>query len=746
MKELKYITNGEIHHKPKVLFSCHPDDMKNALPLISGDILDHSNCVIWYYEEWPFENSEEMESIISDMQLLSLAITDRFLSSQNEAKDKLLPFALEKHIPVLPVMLEPGLENRFNELCAKVQLVNRYVSDPTATPYDEVLETFLDSVLVSDELSKKVRNAFDAYVFLSYRKKDRRHAKRLMHLIHENPDFRDIAIWYDEYLVPGENFNDAIKDAFDKSSLFALAVTPNLLEPGNYVKDVEYKFARNRYKKVHDGNEKKESDDRFEIVPVELYEIEKNDPRTDLKKLSEDYEDIPEVTDEHEVERTNTAFINALGRIGKKENDGDSQHNFFIGLAYLCGIDVEVNYDRALSLITSAALADEPCYDATEKLVDMYKSGEGVPVDLEKAIKWQHVLVDQYKAEYEKNYSPDEHKGFGTRYFKAMLKLSDFYRRIGKFDEAISWAQRSEDIAHSLDKEVGIRESKRDWAMAANRLGSLYSDIRDYEKAFTYHSVALEIYKQFANEIGTTRARRDLSVAYEKLGDIERIRKNNSLARENYESAYEIREKLSKQQMTPSSRRDLSAILTKLGNIQMDDKNIALAYDYYSKALEIDAVLCEELKTNHAADDYAVSLMKVAKVYKAEDKYNEAIDNYIAAKEKYDKLRKSSTLLRYQKNYAACCEKLASAYKHNKENDQAEQYYVEAIDIRKDINERTDNADTGHELAVALFNYAVFRKDKELVEKACVIWEKLSHIYPEYKRYLKKADKILELI
>lgn len=412
MKELKPITYGEITHKPKVLFVCHPDDYGMALPLISEDILRHSNCVIWYAEEERiFEDRDEAKELLEDMQLVTVAVTDRFLSQPNEAKDLILPLALSLHIPVLPIMLETGLEWRFNEVCAEVQLVNRYVSDPTATPYDDVLKTFLNSVLVSDELAQKVRSAFDAYVFLSYRKKDRRHAKRLMHMIHENKEFRDIAIWYDEYLVPGEDFNDAIKDAFNKSSLFALAVTPSLLEKGNFVMDTEYPMARDRYKGTQSDTEKK---DKFEIVPVELYkndenDPEKDDPRVDRDALKTDYED-----------------------------------------------------------------KEEPCYEATEKLVDMYTNGEGVAPNAYETRRWQKTLVEQYRAEYEKNYSPDEHRGFGTKYFKSMLKLSDLYRQAGNIEKALEWATEADRIAFLLEKEVGVREAKRDWAMTANRLGNLY--------------------------------------------------------------------------------------------------------------------------------------------------------------------------------------------------------------------------------------------------------------------------------
>ena len=59
-----------------------------------------------------------------------------------------------------------------------------------------------------------------------------------MRLIHQNDFCRDIAIWYDEYLEPGENFNNAILKAIEKSKLFTMVVTPNLINEDNYVKNM----------------------------------------------------------------------------------------------------------------------------------------------------------------------------------------------------------------------------------------------------------------------------------------------------------------------------------------------------------------------------------------------------------------------------------------------------------------------------------------------------------------------------
>lgn len=92
-----------------------------------------------------------------------------------------------------------------------------------------------------------------------------------MRLIHKNKFCRDIAIWYDEFLKPGENFNDSIKEALQKSNLFVLAVTPNLVNETNYIMTTEYPMAQQEGKP---------------ILPVELV-------TTDHKELAEKYEGIP---------------------------------------------------------------------------------------------------------------------------------------------------------------------------------------------------------------------------------------------------------------------------------------------------------------------------------------------------------------------------------------------------------------------------------------------------------------------
>lgn len=212
------------------------------------------------------------------------------------------------------------------------------------------MERFLSSVLLGDELAEKVRKAFDAYIFLSYRKKDRKYAQELMRLIHQNEFCRDIAIWYDEFLVPGEDFNHAIQAAMEKSELFTFVVTPNLLEQDNYVMAIEYPAA------IEAGKP---------ILPVEMVD-------TDLEALRENYAEIPEPADAYDKNALFSALNKNFKEIALLENTKDAQHTFFIGLAYLNGIDVEKDYERAVELIHEAA--EEGLPEAMEKLVSMARA------------------------------------------------------------------------------------------------------------------------------------------------------------------------------------------------------------------------------------------------------------------------------------------------------------------------------------------------------------------------------------
>lgn len=378
MDGLKYVTRGmvEPNGKNNVYFCAHPKDVEKYLTDISNDILETQDCAIWY-ADGGVERSDDYLDRLTEMALFVIPVTANLLTNGAYVLEKEFPFAMKHRIPVLPVIVEGVSPSDFNEVIGDYQYLDRVSFDETAISYTEKLKKFLSYTLADEALIQRVKAAFDAYIFLSYRKKDRKYARELMKLIHKNDFCRDVAIWYDEFLNPGEDFNDSIKSALTKSSLFVLAVTPNLVNEKNYIMTTEYPLARAQGK---------------EIFPAELVP-------TDRELLSQKYDGIPDCTDPADEKGFSEALFAALKDIAVRENDSSPEHLFFIGLAYLNGIDIETDREKGEALMIEAAEAGLP--EAMERLAEMYAYGLGVKPDRQKALDWMYARLGALREAYE---------------------------------------------------------------------------------------------------------------------------------------------------------------------------------------------------------------------------------------------------------------------------------------------------------------------------------------------------------
>lgn len=357
MANFSYKTKGNTDPKgkPRVYFTCHPADFERYFEKILTDIFKTHDCAVYYTEDMAQPMDEaELEVGLGQMNLFVVPVTFRLLSQPNRAMDGDIAYAKQENIPILPFMMEAGIDEIYSkpDKFGQRQYLNPCSTDLTEISYESKLKKYLDSVLVSDEMAKRVRAAFDAYIFLSYRKKDRKYANELMKLIHKNRELRDIAIWYDEFLTPGESFVDSIQKALADSKLFALLVTPNLLEEPdgkpNFVMAEEYPAA------VKAGKE---------ILPAEMVP-------TDHGALTDKFPNIPDCADPQNDTAFRECLLQSLQKVAVTANDHDPEHNFLIGLAYLEGIDVEVNRERGIELLTKAAEAGLP--EAMDKLYGFY--------------------------------------------------------------------------------------------------------------------------------------------------------------------------------------------------------------------------------------------------------------------------------------------------------------------------------------------------------------------------------------
>ena len=422
MLNLSYKTRGNANPKgkPRVYFTCHPQDFENYFEKISNDVISLYDCAIYYTKDLSSDiEREDLDLELGQMNLFIVPITFKLLSESNRAMQKDLSYAKEKNIPIIPFMMENGLDALYSapENFGKRQYLNPYSQDPTEIKYETKLSKLLNSLLISEEMANRVRDAFCAYVFLSYRKKDRKHVHELMQILHKSPDCRDIAVWYDEFLTPGENFDDNIKKAMQKSDLFALLVTPSILEEQdgkpNFVMGIEYPSAIDMGKK---------------IIAAEM-------ETTDKTQLAEKFKNLPSCVNPRESQIFNNLVLSSVKRLATAKTDSP-EHNFLIGLAYLEGIDVEIDFARALNLITSAA--ESGLIEAMKKLCEIYLSGKSVELNFQESLKWQ-------KRAYEQSV-----KVFGKESPETILALSDLsfsYHYCGEYEKSLECAKKAYSLA-----------------------------------------------------------------------------------------------------------------------------------------------------------------------------------------------------------------------------------------------------------------------------------------------------------
>ena len=563
MKQLSFKTRGNTspHGKPKVYFCHHPADFDLYFREIAEDILAISDCAVCYYSgEGEMPDKKAQEATLSQMRLIVLPITANLLTQPSGAMEFELVMARKHKVPLLPLVQESGLEELFKHTFGDTQYLDKRAQDDTAISYQEKLKKHLESLLISDTLTQRVRGAFAAYIFLSYRKKDRQLAQELMNLIHRNDFCRDIAIWYDEFLIPGENFNNAIKAAIQKSHLFALAVTPNLLEKENYVLTQEYPHAKKLDKPVL----------AVELLPTDHGE---------LKALY----NIVDLVDAKNDSALSEKLLKILGDLDAKKEKKEPTHTYLIGLAYLGGIDVERSPEKAKKLITQAAEAG--LYEAIEKLARMYLDGDSVDRDPAEAINLLTKLARLDKERYENA----GRKAYGFEYFHRLWELGNVCFDAKLLEKAQRVYSEMRDVAEALMQTDHRQSALRCLVHSYTCLGRVYYEQGKKQQANRCHQKAMKLAVVFNKNTNTESSRILLANCYSNLADSCYYVLRIGLAKRCYQKALTLWKTIAEDSNTTQARLRLAEAYDEVANLSP-----FRAKKYYLEARDIREALMDE--------------------------------------------------------------------------------------------------------------------------------------------------------
>lgn len=468
MIELKYKSWGDALPlgMPKVFFSCYPDDFERTFHTICEDIFRTLRCVVYYTADMTAEITPEQRlTDLREMSLFVIPVTMALLSKPNRAMNIDLSYALENRIPVLPIMMDDGLdtiysrEDRFGNL----HYLSQSETNQLGFSYPEKLQQYLESIFIVDEVSEAIEKAFDAQMFMSYRHVDRLASMEFMHIFHQITRFRDIAIWYDDFLVPGEDFKNALRNKIYHCDLFSLIVTPNLANnPDSYVLKEEYPDACKAGKPV---------------LAVEMIQTDR-DALQNINGLNE-----KDLEDPHNALALEQSVSVRMPNKSLGEHLDDPFRQFLMGSAYMTGFHVEVDRDRAVQLLLAAAEANE--LNAQRKVRNMYESGQGVLLDYKKEVYW----AEQYAKNCEVTLGENHDETLSAHH-----DLANSYHHVGRYrDELAQW-----ESLYAKSLQLLGKDNPKVWSLQIN-IAACYDALGDCQRAF---ELSKEAYVYVSDNLG----------------------------------------------------------------------------------------------------------------------------------------------------------------------------------------------------------------------------------------------------
>ncbi len=598
--ELAYHTKlGEYPQgKTRIFCCCHPEDMEPCFIHIANDLTIWKNCVVYYNptpdKQWP---EEELRADLEQMQLFVFLVTDKFLHTENSARCRELQFALDSHKPVLPVLMDPSLAEEFDRSFENLQYL--IPSESQRWDYMQKLKRFLDKVLLDDALTQRIHNSFDARIFLSYRKKDRDYAQKLMRCIHGQPGCRDISIWYDDYLIPGEDFHQGIRQALESSDLVLLLVTPNLLEDGNYVQLHEYPAA------VLAGKP---------IVPVQMLP-------TDLESLAAHYPNMPYIVDGQDGPMLSQRLLEQLQSLDIAANNEDPEHNYLMAEAYLNGIGVEADRMHTRKLLVKADRWGS--VEAMEKIAELFLISQIWPCDYSSSVIYWKKAIRFRRAQYDGAPSEELARKIAGLY----LKCAQTEHGLQKYDDSRKTLLEMLDFCtHALG------DLQEETAQCYVQLGTMEWLLELYEEAHLHQEQALALRLALTPENPQPGDLAMLKEYYGVAGVHASSAGRKELAMEHYEKELALLEQLAQRTGTVYDSMQLATGYTSMHRSLIEYRgDYAAAMDCLKKALAIKEAIWEETADATMPTHICLTYCNMCLLSLQQDAWEDALEYLLSA-------------------------------------------------------------------------------------------------------------------
>ena len=698
--------NTEAQGIPSVYLACHDEEAAKLFKPFADELLRLRRCAVYCLEpgsaEVPFK---ELTEYFDEMRLFVVPVTRKLMQTRNRTALREIPYALEHRIPVLPILTEDGLDKLYIHRFGETRFLHLKNEDGAPTLRAQ-LEKYLEGVLPDDNELERIGEFFSARMFVGFCKKDRRSAVRLMRKIHDFGFARDVALLRDSSLSPYEEFTPELERMLGQSCAYIPVLTPRFVDEPNYMAHEAYDAARRT---------------KMAIIPVEM-------THTDRVTAEEVLFRLPDIININETDILRDRLHECLGSSAGTALK-TPEREYYLGLAYLNGVDVEINRERALRLITSAANAGY--YDAACRLVAMYRNGDGVRRDEKHSALMQaqaaQLLEEQCRERAEEAKTRrmiDSFRECGTAFYEA----KDFANAEKAFIKLYRLCRQYSDKqpAEYLDRELAI---------ALYMLGDIRRSVFDYEQAEHYYDKAVALCKQLIADYRRKTDRAILSLCYDRLGDIARDQLLPDVAQRYYQRALELDSKYS----TP---RNCAVSMDKLGSIAEQRGNLVEAEEHFKKSLEIRERLVGEKATALALSDLAHSHELLGEIARRSNKPALAGEHYKTSLELRERIANDTESPDAKEKLANCCGMLGDLERQNNDPDSAREYYDRSLALLSELVKDTGIPSAKLALSTALEQRGSLALDEGDAERAQLCFERSLSLCESLLRRAKTEQTI----
>lgn len=464
---------------------------------VSNDCHDENNNVL---------DNIDINEFIKEVDLIIPVISNSFLSGSS--------LSLINHIQheksILPIVVEEISEDIFNEQVGFYHLL--YFNDQR---FSEKLEHFINedfdpyrSLVENPALNKLMSHP---NIFLSYRKKDHTKALELLNIIHSQPKFEALSVWYDDFLVAGENYNDNIDSQLKSCDFMVMCITKNILEPDNYVLKVEYPKAIALEKK---------------IIPIAMEEI-------DVTLFEKLYPSIGTVISVSDTSRISYTLSKVIDDLNIELKSLTSEEMGQLGKFYLEGKgSFERNYSLGIEFLRKAATLGDSfsCYHLGLMLAGYEYEGL-MRINYQEAVEFLLRSLNSSYTNFRNSISDKKPlnliNNFGNM---AGITARELYAickyQVNNFDLAVLSLDKYFNVALLLENE-GIFSAKINVGFAYFQYGILHKELGDHEVAMHFFEKAaprLKFMTKTKNEV----ACKDYSSLLKERAELRQLLKNQN--------------------------------------------------------------------------------------------------------------------------------------------------------------------------------------------------------------------------